>query len=60
MTEAVLIEWKRMKAIELRLRTTTTTRRGEPSLLRTELYEAMTEFASAFSADQRASAAPNA
>lgn len=49
MTEPALTEWKRMKAIELRLRSTM--RRGEVSSLQSELYEAVTAFATAFTAE---------
>lgn len=58
MTESALTEWKRMKAIELRLRSTV--QRGDVSLLQTELYEAVTAFASAFSADPPPAPGPNA
>lgn len=58
MTENALTEWKRMKAIELRLRTTT--RSGEVTRLHTELYEATTAFASAFSANLPRSPVPAA
>lgn len=58
MTEPVLIEWKRMKAIELRLRSTV--RRGEESQLHRELYEATTAFASAFAANPSPTTTPAA
>ena len=58
MTKSALIEWKRMKAIELRLRSTMP--RGETSPLQTELYEAATAFASAFAANLTPTPRPEA
>lgn len=49
MTESAFTEWKRMKAIELRIRSVP--RRGDAGPLQTELYEAVTAFASAFKAE---------
>lgn len=58
MTESALTEWKRMKAIELRIRNTV--RRGEASPLHEELYAATTAFASAFAASPPPSPTPAA
>lgn len=49
MNGPVLTEWKRMKAIELRLRIMTG--RGEATQLHTALYEATAAYASAFTAN---------